>query len=107
MEQDPSDLNYFLNVAQIIWLSENIPTFYPVENFIVRLRHLIGGNIVDCFQLIMDGGGVEIRGEDDSLQLSEMTILHQPGCCLDVSQGPRSVVRPDFGGGSHLLGQFV
>ena len=99
-------MNYFLNVAQIIWIPENILTFYLCENFIVRLSHLIVGNFVDGFQLIIDGGGVEIRGEDDSLQLSEMTILHQPGCCLDFSQGPGSVLRVS-GGGSDLLGQFV
>ena len=95
-------VNLVVYFARHYLVTEYILTFYSVRNFIVRLGELVGWHIFDGFQLSGDCGGVKIRGEDDSLQLSEMTLLHQPGCCLDASQGPGSEV----GGFCHLSGDL-
>ena len=79
--------------------------------FILRLKYLIirlGGDssskTFDVLNLSVDRLSVQVRGEDDPLQLGEMIVLHQPGCCPNVCQGEESEARRGSRVTSHLLG---
>ena len=81
-------------------MSENYTS--NIENQIISLVRDISSNTFDV--LSVDRLSVQVRGEDDPLQLGEMIVLHQPGCSLDICQGEESEARPGSGGFSHLLG---
>ena len=83
-------------------MSENYTS--NIENQIISLVRDISSDTFDVLKLSVDRLSVQVRGEDDPLQLGEMIVLHQPGCCLDICQGEESEARPGSGGSSHLLG---
>ena len=83
-------------------MSENYTS--NIENQIISLVRDISSDTFDVLKLSVDRLSVQVRGEDDPLQLGEMIVLHQPGCSLDICQGEESEARPGSGGSSHLLG---
>ena len=83
-------------------MSENYTS--NIENQIISLVRDISSDTFDVLKLSVDRLSVQVRGEDDPLQLGEMIVLHQPGCCSYVCQGEESEARPGSGGSSHLLG---
>ena len=91
----------------MIGLKYNIEnyTFNLSKYLIIRLVKNISSNTADGLNLSVDRLSVEVRGEGDPLQVSEMIVLHQPGCSLYICQGEESEARPGSGGCiSHLLG---
>ena len=77
-------------------------TFY--KYLVIRLVKDSSSDTFDVLNLSVDRLSVQVRGEDDPLQLGDMPVLHQPGCRLDICQGEESEARPGTGGFCHLLG---
>ena len=50
----------------------------------IRLSRVNFSKTFDGVNLSGDRLSVQVPGEDDPLQLGEMIVLHQPGCCLDI-----------------------
>ena len=81
-----------------------ISTLIKHKYLIIRLCRVNSSKTFDGVNLSGDRLSVQVPGEDDPLQLGEMIVLHQPGCCLDICQGEESEARPGSGGSSHQLG---
>ena len=82
----------------------DVITLNRFKYLIIRLGGDSCSKTFDVLNLSVDRLSVQVRGEDDPLQLGEMIVLHQPGRILDICQGEESEARPGSGGSSHLLG---
>ena len=82
----------------------DVITFWRLKYLIIRLGGDSSSKTFDVLNLSVDRLSVQVRGEDDPLQLGDMSVLHKPGGSFDVCQGEESEARPGSGGSSHLLG---
>ena len=82
----------------------DVITFWRLKYLIIRLGGDSSSKTFDVLNLSVDRLSVQVRGEDDPLQLGDMSVLHQPGCSPYVCQGEESEARPGSGDSSHLLG---
>ena len=59
-------------------------TFLGLKYLMIGLCRVNSSKTFDGVNLSGDRLSVQVPGEDDPLQLGEMIVLHQPGCCLDI-----------------------